>query len=472
MKNNSSGYRKVKLTNVRTWIRTSELKAMDWLGRFSVGEVVVEPYPIETIPFTPLFIEKLYVIIQPDGSLWKEGSIYLYHRSVEGSNPKTCSNIAGDLAHYMNTLDAGGRRFLKFEGPKLERPTYFYKSELKKLIMNGSIVRGTGNRKISSVVGMYRFMTEVRHFVPEQPMWKASVRNIVYLDRHGFSHSKQIMVTDLTFKNAASIATGDYIEDGGKLYPIERENQRALIEVLILSENTEMQLIYMVALTTGMRIQSILTFRFRMVDQGAAEGGRALIPVTIGPGTMTDTKWRKEQTVLIPEWVHHELTCYINSARYKNRADKSLITTEGDQYVFFTRSGMPYYIAECDSELYGFSDEDGSAIRAFQKGMLDKLLELGKGFNFRFHDLRATFGMNLIEDNIKLVADGSINMLQLIDLVKTRLCQNSIKVAMRYLKFREDHKLVAQAQSQFEDHLKDMITSQRRKHERERSDLS
>jgi len=469
MNTNQQGYRKVKLTNVRTWTRSNEHNAIDWLGRFSVDGVLVEPYPIESIPLVPEFIEKLYVIIKPDGSIWREGSFYLYNRCIEGANDKTCSNIAGDLSNYMNILHGGGRHFLDFEGPQSQRPTYFYKSELKKLIIDGGIKRPTANRKISSVIGLYRFMTEVRHFIPQQPMWKASIRSIVYLDRHGNSHSKQIVKTDLTFKNSAAIGSGDYIEDGGKLYPIERDNQRALIKVLVLLQNTEMLLIYIVALTTGMRIQSVLTLRFCMIDQEQDEKSQRLLPLTIGPGTLTDTKMGKSQTVLVPGWVHHALTQYINSERYKGRAEKSLITSEENQYVFFTRSGRPYYIAKCDSKLYGFSDEDGSAIRAFQRNVHKKLRELGHKFSFRFHDLRATFGMNLVEDNMKYLAEGKMNQLQLLDLVKTRMCHSSIEVSMRYLRFRHDHELVALAQSEFEEHLRSMIDNLRDCHERERS---
>lgn len=463
-------YHKVSLTNVKLWQPCVEEDAMDWVGGIdNVGDGI-EPYPVKALPYQQPFIGRIYIIVQPDGSIWREGSLYLLERVTElGTKASTASNIAGDLANFMNEMLAGNRNYLDFSGPSFMRPTYYYKSTLKTAITKGLIKRKTANRKINSMIGLYRWKTECRSFKPQEEMWKSKIKNTYYTDRHGFSQVKPIICTDLTFKITADISSGNYIEDGGKLYPISRENQRILIETLIRLENPEMLLIYVVALTTGMRIQSILTLRSHCIRQDVGgeydENRFALYGIAIGQGTLVESKNQTPQTVLMPAWVHHKLTIYLNSERYKGRTMKSAVDLTQNQYLFLTRTGKPYYVAEEDQELFGFTNEKGSAIRKFATYIKNEMKYLTKGFEFRFHDLRATFGMNLIEDNMKKDKEAKLNQLELLDLVKNRLNHSSIEVTMRYLRFRESQSLIADAQSDFEAHLEGVITTEMIRHE-------
>lgn len=424
------------------------------------------------------------MILQPDGSIWRDGSLYLYWLSIEqGKKAPTLENIAGDLCDFMNKMQEGGRDYLNFEGESYSRPTYYYQAQMKKAVQRkvrssatGSgekLGRATANRKITSIIGFYRWMVNTARFKPQQAMWVSTTRYISYDDRHGFQQSREIICTDLTFRKTAGISTGDYIEDGGKLYPISRENQEALIAALVRLRNPEMLLIYIIALTTGMRIQSILNLRFHCIRQDVGsqedENRNALYAITIGGLTNVGAKGGKEQNVLMPAWLHYRLTIYLNSQRYKDRAMKSPISNIYDQYLFLTRTGNPYYVAEEDSELFGYSNERGSAIRQFAARILQELVKANQAFKYQFHDLRATFGMNLIEDNMKLIDKGDMSQPQLLDLVRRRLNHSSVDVSMRYLRFRSDHPLVANAQSEFESHLEGVITTEMRRHEGIRS---
>ncbi|NIE77307.1 site-specific integrase [Pantoea sp. Ap-967] len=431
------------------------------------------------------------MILQPDGSIWPDGSLYLYYLSAElGRKTATVENIAGDLCNFMNETMVGGRHYLNFEGEVYSRPTYHYQSVLKRAILrknrsgsSGSGSQGTpknqrtgqalgkrtANRKTTSMVGFYRWLVTSGRFRPQQSMWQSSTKRITYTDRHGFPQSKEVTTTDLTFHATKEINDGSYIEDGGKLYPISRENQRYLIDALVRLQNPEMLLIYTVALTTGMRLQSILNLRFHCIRQDVGspddENREALYGIAIGGQTKVGAKGNKSQTVLMPAWVHYRLTTYLNSKRYKERAMKSPIEENSDQYVFLTRTGKPYYVAEEDSELFDYSNERGSAIRQFTNRIREELRKLHQEFKYRFHDLRATFGMNLIEDHMNTHEEDKVTQTDLLDLVRGRLNHSSIDVSLRYLRFRTDHPLVAHAQSEFESHLEGVITEAMRRHE-------
>ncbi|MCQ0170164.1 site-specific integrase [Pseudomonas sp. S12(2018)] len=477
-------YSKVLLSNVQLWQPCDPDQAMDWVGGISEDGLSIEPYPVKALPYQTATINTLYVILQPDGSIWRDGSLYLFWLSAEqGRKTATVENIAGDLCDFMNKMQEGERDYLEFEGETYRRPTYYYQAQMKKAVMrkmrggtaaNGEkLGRGTANRKITSMIGFYRWLVNTGRFNPQQAMWQSTTRHISYTDRHGFQQSKETICTDLTLRRTAEIPTGDYIEDGGKLYPINRENQRALIAALVRLANPEMLLIYVVALTTGMRIQSILNLRFHCVRQDVGspddQNRNALYAISIGGKTNVDAKNNKEQLVLIPAWMHYRLTIYLNSQRYKDRAMKSAIEDIADQYVFLTRTGKPYYVAEDDIELFEYSNERGSAIRQFATKIREELKKANQEFKYQFHDLRATFGMNLIEDNMKALEKGEVSQLDLLDLVRRRLNHSSINVTMRYLRFKDNHALTANAQSEFESHLEGVINEEMRRHEGIRS---
>lgn len=468
-------YRKVALKNVRLWEPCKLEEAFDWMAASDADNHQANPYPIRPIPLTDEYAPHLYVILRPDGALWQEGSLYLFESVTEhGMSESSAANAAGDLADFMNKMDDSGLGFLNFDGPKSFRPTYRYRATLKSEIMSGTRSRGYCNRKIYNVQGLYRWLTTARNFKPKQPMWISTTRQISYTDRHGNTHTKEIISTDLTFKKSKPISLGKYIVDGGKLCPITRENQDRLMQALLELGNPEMLLVHIVGLTTGMRIQTNLTLRHDSIMPSVGDENDpekyALYGISVAfEDSLVEAKNSKEQVVMMPAWVHHMLHVYINSDRHKQRAAKSPITEDSQQYIFLTRTGKPYYVAKTDEHLFDFSTEKGSALRHFCKKIIEVVKRDSERFNYQLHDLRATFGMNLIEDNSSDMESGKMNQLELLDMLKNRLNQEDINVTMRYLKYHQDHPRLAKAQSGFEVHLESLVRTEIMKNEQRRA---
>ncbi|VVM75905.1 hypothetical protein PS673_02020 [Pseudomonas fluorescens] len=467
-------YHKVVLKNVKLWEPCSEEEATEWLAPQEEGNSISRGYPIRPMRLQPPSAPRLYVIVQPDGALWLEGCLYLFWCwSVKGIKDSTASNAAGDLCDMMNKLESSERDYNVFRGPKSERPTYFYKSELKLEIARGTLKRKTANRKITNCVGLYTWKLAYRNFKPEAEMWQEQITQRRYTDKYGVMQVREVQSTDLSFKNKNSISTGRFIRDGGKLYPISRENQKILLDVLAELKNVEMLLMHIVSLTTGFRIQSVLTLRHSSILCGVGSDDDpnkyALYPIDIGEGTLVEAKNSKEQVVLMPAWVHRVLHVYISSQRHKTRSALSPITDDASQYVFLTRTGRPYYVAEADQSIFNFSAEKGSAIRQFAKKIKEKLEEADAYFSYQFHDLRATFGMNLLEDYMKKVKGGKMNQIELLDKLRGRLNHEDVNVTLGYLRYREDHPHLAQAQSEIEAHLEDLIRTEISKHDKSRA---
>ncbi|WP_161796212.1 site-specific integrase, partial [Pseudomonas amygdali] len=384
------------------------------------------------------------------------------------------SNARPSTYHLiLSTPSYANKDHNDFRGAKYERPTYLYKSELKLEIARGKIKRKVANRKISSMTGYYSWKVTERKFKPDEEMWKTKITPRRYTDNVGNTQIKEVLTNDLTFTNNESISTGRFIRDGGKLYPIERPDQKFLIQALMTLNNPEMLLAHIVSLTSGTRLQSTLTLRHG--DMAPGVGGNSdpnkytLHYIEMGEGTIVETKGNKHQFVAVPAWVHNILNTYINSQRHKDRAMKSPIRDNSKQYVFLTRTGRPYYVAAADQHLFDYSAEAGSALRQFIRKVHLKLAELGASFTYRFHDLRATFGMNFLEDLTADVANGKMNQIELFDKLKHRLNHEDVTVTMAYLRYRDEHPKIAQVQMDFEIHLEELIRTRMSSHEKSRA---
>lgn len=460
----TGGYRKVLLKNVVLWrkcMAAEDKMNATWGSGYGAKLANSISYAIE--PFVPAETDLIrhHVILRPDGSIWKEGSLYLLRCALEGADHPTISGMAGDLCNFANAMWYSGKDMWDFSGPKASRPTYLYKSILKKRVMENANRVNTENRKINRMVGFYRAEAD-RGFKPEQEMWKTIKKRIPIQDKYGFTQHKEVVGTDLTFKTVKEnhdMPNGKYIVDGGKLCPMGKENQEALLEALDTSNNVEMLLSHIVALTGGPRMQTIFTMRHNCINKDA-EDRLVQVGFDAGGDTMIDTKRNKKEWIVLPEWVHFLIARYLESERYKKRAAKSIIGTSEDQYVFLTETGRPYYIGKKDQAIFN-SVESGSAVRKFQQETLNKILKkTGKFFKYRFHDLRATFGMNLLEGLKK----NDVSELAALDTLKNRLNHANVATSKRYADFKPTKEQSAAAQSEYEEHIRSLINIERLSH--------
>lgn len=463
-------YNKVLLKNLKIWEPCPADDAHEWIPYLEGIQNAPKAYPIRPKWLHLKSLDRIHIITQPDGSLWQDGCLYLFScATIRNLDQSTIANISADLTDFMNMMLSAGTDYEEFKSVKPMRPTYLYKSKLKAEIAQDKIKIKVANRKISSLIGFYKWKVNERGFKPNFEMWRAKPIQRAYTDRYGEIQSKEIYTTDLTFRSSRSISTGRFIRDGGNLFPLSRPDQQTLIDLLVRLDNPEMLLAHITSLISGLRLQSVLTLRHRDIKSDIGgdndESKFALHYINIGENHLTESKNSKPQAVAIPAWMHHKLNIYINSSRHQQRVKNSPIKDNDTQYVFLTRSGRPYYIAKKDRHLFSFSAEAGSALRQFKKKIIEFAKVVGTPLNYRFHDLRATFGMNLLEDMIQKVNGGHMNQLELLDILRTRLCHEDTETTMGYIRYRETNPLIALAQSEFEEHLEGLIQMEQEKYE-------
>lgn len=381
-----------------------------------------------------------------NGVPWPEVTVYLLSRleSVTAPVMTTYASIAEDLATYRRFLDDTGLDWTHFPLQKLSRPTYRFNGHLKCIVGAGEMAAATAKRRMGSVIGFYRWLMQEGTLTPANAPWKESDRYIDILDHKGFHNSKKVVTTDLSIHvPKQDDPYAGTIDDGGKLRPLLPDEQEWLVEALLALGNTEMTLIHLLAMLTGARIQTVLTFRVRhaLLEIDADQRGEIRFPV--GPGTGIDTKNNKRLTLHIPEWFYRMLKTYSLSERARRRR----VAAGGDhenQYLFLSVRGAPLYRSKADALAFSAGnalrhEKTGQGVRQF---IVERVIPSirqshgAKNFRYQFHDLRATAGMNWTDHQLKLVDQGKITLHQAREFVRVRMGHQSSATTDRYLQYR------------------------------------
>ncbi len=399
------------------------------------------------------------IILNDDSSIWKYGSLYLLSKlkTFKKPEPKTLESIAYDLIDFINFCKKDEINYLSAER-RILRPTYLYRNNLEKRLRNGLISLSVIRRRMGSVVGFYQYLIETENIFFKYPLWEKSMTTISFHNEHGFKKHKQVESKDVSrvIQRKNSTLTSNRIADGGTLKPLKKEEQQVLFDALYKIGNTEMTLSMLLSVVTGARIQTVFTLRLKQFME-TVEHNVKEIDVNVGIGTLVDTKYGKPFVLKIPTWVYNKIKVYLDSERYKKRLDnaKHIFSNIEESYVFLTNRGIPYYAAKNDSyrKLYK-EPQNGNSVRQFISSTLSKYLYIDeKPFDFSFHDLRATFGMNLLEELLELVDQKKIKLSFALMYVKDRMNHSSINTTERYLKFREANKVRNYVQNEFEIYL-------------------
>jgi len=435
------------------------------------------------LPFTKTRYRELYrwnnfpSVINADGSPWLDANLYLLNEaeSVESSDLKTLESKALNIAAFKRFLDENEIDYLSTPKRKRERPTYAFRDWLQDQVDLGEISQTTARGRISHVKGFYTWLVNESEYQLPDPnyLWTSKDLIVSYINDKGFVRGKQTKTSDLKIKAARSThgihaAVDDgrelrpVIEDGGKLKPLVAVEQNAMIEVLFEIKNTLWTLVFLLALFTGARKQTILTLQVNHVRADLSDS-IDLVRLPVGPGTGIDTKGNKQSTILIPRWLYERLRVYSYSEvaieRRKKAGDDS-----GEQYLFLSNRAKPLYESKAKSMKFdpnatGSSKLRGTALNQFMKESLLPLMRKKLNqpqFHFQFHDLRATCGMNALEEQMIKVAKGEKTLTEALRFVQRLLDHAHLSTTERYLSHRHEYEEVRNLQKQHEGYLKEI----------------
>lgn len=401
------------------------------------------------------------LVLCGDGSPWAEANLFLLHRLEKKVEPDMVAfgTVASDLAAFRRYIEESGIDWLEFPAQRYRRPTYRYRASLTIAIQACEIKDTVAKRRMAYVIQFYRWLMSSCHFTPAHSMWDEQDRYIDWKNDYGGSGTLHVVSTDVSIKIPKSEDPwSGKIMDGGSLRPLPQDEQEALMATLDKIDNTEMSLIHELSLFSGARIQSVLTVRVHHVSRDPEELSGSTIGIRAGPKYGIDTKRGKEGVLHLPRWLYKALYIYAKSDRAKRRR---LMADGGDkpeQFLFLSNRGACLYDTneQRRTATDGRHPSTGQAVRQFikEKVLPEMRARLNdSNYSYRFHDLRATFGMNFVDDQAPLMDAGKVTYLEVLGLLQARMWHNSLSSTEKYLKFRKDFSMLHAAQQGWSERL-------------------
>lgn len=411
------------------------------------------------------------VLIQGDGVPWEIGNLYLTNKlkSESGYESRTFRGIADHLLDYLRFLEDEELDYLHF--PKNERlkVTFRYKQRLIEQITEGDLSASTAKARINAVVNFYRGIMYWnlidRNRIQNAPFEEIE-RYINVTTEYGIQNAMKIKSHSLVIPTPKKQRQTEYINDGGDLRPLATGEQESVLKAL-RDSSREYQLMFYFALFTGARVQTICTLRAKHL-QGKLDGN-GYLRLSIGHGTQIDTKRGKPMTLLVPGWLVRDMLIYSRSPESTKRRARSFYGNTDNNYVFLSKNGIPYYTSK--KEIYdrrdarvtryaGMADQavnvsmqDGAALRQHIRDiLLPRIHQNNPNFqDFTLHDLRATFGMNLLE--VQLQHMGEQNITAALEYVQQRMGHTNKETTMQYLNYKSRLQWKNSVQHEFESQL-------------------
>lgn len=405
-----------------------------------------------------------------DGAPWAEANLWLIDMIESKSSPNmlTLASIADDLVAFRRYQDDEGIDWLVFPVNKRQRPTYRYSGSIKLAVQAGELSPGVAKRRMGTVVRFYRWMMTEAGFRPTNAPWVESDRFIEFKDQKGFSSVIEVKTTDLSISGRrAEDPWDDHIQDGGRLRPLPSAEQSALLESLATLGNIEMTLVHLFALLTGARIQTVLTVRAKHVMRKPDGFHGDDIRLACGPGTGIDTKGGVKGVLHVPRGFYERLYIYVHSDRARKRRQMAdggdHFDQVFDQALFLSHRGAPLYEDRASRDPLTSGPrvrrhvKTGQAVRQFIRDELLPMMRVrldNPRYEFSFHDLRATFGLNMVD---AMTANGT-KYTRALDQLRQLMWHVHPSMTERYLAYRDNRKLFDAVQDGWGAHLSTLVT--------------
>lgn len=435
-------------------------------SRFKCNDLSLQLSPVDDG-----VIRNFPIIIRGNDTPWDLGNLYLMGKFTEMaklSPPiiETLRSIAKQLVMYLRWIEhqrADGQDIheLYFPHEEEKRVTWAYYRYLKRLLRQTDtqpISLSVAKARMQAVIGFYRGLLAwnlVSDSAIKNCAYNSNLIGIPMVSSVGLRFMKTVETTNFKIPKPQRKQLG-VITDGGSLKPLTEDEQKLVLEELRAYGNRAFQLMCLLSLYTGARIQTVGTLRVKDIyDLLNKPQKNGEILLRVGEGTGIDTKNQKRYRLHIPIELVRMLRDYIESDECKERRVLSFYGESGKNYVFLASNGSPFYTSTSEiidrqegqysnrispRDRVTFTIQTGNSVRNCLSRLIRDIREKYPDFNtFTFHDLRATYGMNFVRDSD---ASGAKDIR---DELKQRMGHSSFHTTQEYLNYDESNEIVRKA---------------------------
>lgn len=431
-------------------------------SQFIINEYRLHNYDSDNNDF--IEVQNVYspsfpVIIKSDGTIWELGALYLNYLLIEKkASSKLLKTVAYDLLDFLRFMESNNIGMLHLPEEEELRVSFRYRQNL---INRKDLSKNTASQRINRIVDFYNFCFKEKLFAKEElknRVYKKLKIRLTWFSSYGSLINEEKETTNLAIRRSArSVQTADSILDGRQLHPLTDKEQDIFEEYLSKYGTRMFQLICSLAINTGARIQPICTLRVNDIkklirNKSIVKGHYSL---KIGDETTIDNKGGKNQKILIPIWLVEDINRYIDSEEWKERAGKSYYKFDNN-YVFLSKFGNSLYtsrqeIQDRKFKLYPsndkFVEKSGEVVRKYLEDI--RIIMLKDNVNIRrfsMHDVRATFGLNLLN----ILKKSNLNENQIIGEIQERMGHTNRNVTLEYLNYNLRNEAYARVCEEYE----------------------
>lgn len=403
-------------------------------------------------------------LIKSNNTVWHLTSLYFNHLLIDQrKSTALLESVSSDLIDFLRFLEDTELDILYLPPKPEKRVTYQFHTSLLQRIRLGLISPSTARQRMNRILRFYDFLISENVFSSEELKNRPYEKIKTYIScvsSTGDIYKKQVDSSNFKIRHSPRPSYGDEIIDGGRLHPLSQPEINIFLEYLEKYASREFQLICYMALYTGARIQTICTMRVfhirEILTKQMPNSVDDTYTILIGGKSIIDTKGGYENNLKIPAWLITDINQYISSESWRKRASQSTYKAKDENYIFLTKYGNPYYTSIKEIEDRNLKILPNSIKSSIHKGntarqSLTKLINLMHKNKedirtFTLHDLRATFGVNLLLSASKHVNDTD----QILPYIQSRMGHRNIMSTIHYVRYIAFSNLTNKTDEKFE----------------------
>lgn len=347
---------------------------------------------------------------------------YLIHRHLMGKNNSDFE--ARGLRLYFDFLEVINKSWLDGSDEVFNRPISLFSKHLKSSFEKGQIAGTVALNYFNIVCRFYHFHLEKGQKFNKAPIsfqTKKVEVNTGSLINHIIKYSVEITTTDC-IPNIPSTAKSS------ELKPLTKEHLKLLFTTLKEKSTPEFFLICFIAQTTGLRIGEIADLKLEHISKYDDE---PIFNLYVGPQVGHKTKGNQNGVIKVNKTVMNIIKEHTLSSAYLKRLGRF----KGDKpFLILNRKGEQY------------TQEVLSVM--FNQFMHQHIKPIDPSFSYKFHDLRATFGVSIM----KACLDSKMSRTDALAYTQNQMRHQSLETTLHYLEFWT-HSVVNEQKSKMQEDL-------------------